>query len=171
MSFEEFIKAKQEKAGKKPPFDKESRIKEFKGYVEWFYEQLENLWLAGYFDSLQPRFENITIREELLGDYQVRALTLTVGDDEIHFKPFGTMLIGSCGRIDVTCGDHKARFIMVGEKARTPQALFVISINGEKPPKRDYGKLVWKLVDERGMMSFVDLTPDVIQRLIMKLAE
>lgn len=167
MSFDEFLKAKQEEAKTKESFDKNARIEQFRTYVESFYSQLKNDWLADYYETMHPVFEDITIHEELLGEYNIRSLILTVGNEKIQFKPKGTILIGTPGRIDVVCNYRRAMLILTGEKARTPKARI---INDEKKGKQPPKKLVWKLVDERGMMSFVDLNADSIQELIMAVA-
>ena len=120
---------------------------------------------------MHPVFKDITINEELLGAYTVRMLTLNVGHEKIDFKPIGTMLIGSPGRIDVTCGVRRARIVLTGEKARSPQDHIIVTMKGDKPVRRDYGKLVWKLVDMNGLMSFVDLTPQSVQDFIMDIAQ
>lgn len=169
MSFDEFLKSKQEEAQNKPALNKEGRIEQFRTYVNDFYQKMETEWLAGFYEQLNPSFEEITIHEEALGDYKVNSLSLTIGNDKVLFKPIGTILIGTPGRIDMTCNARKGKFIMTGEKARTPQAHIRVSIAGEKIPKRDYGNLVWKFVDERGMMSYVDLNANSMQKIIMNI--
>ncbi len=166
MSFEDYIKAKEEEK-KEFSFDKEERIALFRQYVSEFYKLMEEEWLLGSYNNLNPHFEDIMVHEELLGEYAMPSLVLRLGNDRIQFIPVGTILIGTPGRIDMICNGRKAMFILTGEKARNPKAHLMIRGENEKPVKRDYGKLVWKLVDERGMMSFVDLTPESVQQLIM----
>lgn len=166
MSFEEFIKAKQEEAKSKRAFDKDAVITRYQNYVDDFYHSLQNNWLAGYFESMQPQFNEITLHEDLLGDYTVRSLVLTIGDAQIQFKPIGTVLIGTCGRIDAICNLRKGMFILVNEKARTPRSHTMKVKSQENKTKN----LVWKLVNERGMMSFIDLTPESMQQFIMEIA-
>lgn len=170
MSFDEFLKEKQKEA-EASAFDREERINLFRQRIEDFYRQLKDDWLKDYFDTMHPVFKDITINEELLGAYTVRMLTLNVGHEKIDFKPIGTMLIGSPGRIDVTCGVRRARIVLTGEKARSPQDHIIVTMKGDKPVRRDYGKLVWKLVDMNGLMSFVDLTPQSVQDFIMDIAQ
>lgn len=167
MSFDEFLKSKQEEAQNKPVFDKKERIEQFRKNVEYFYRKLREEWLGRFYEQMSPRFEDVTIHEEMLGDYPIRSLILTIGSDVVRFKPIGTILIGTSGRIDIICNARRGKFILTGEKARNVRAHFRVSVNGEEAPKRDYGKLVWKFVDERGMMSYVDLNADSVQRIIM----
>ena len=171
MSFEEFLQKKNEEAKAKPVIDREERIRLFREYVDSFYHQLKNDWLQKFYDTMHPTFTSVTLHEEALGDYTMKSLNLSVGSSIVKFIPIGTILIGTQGRIDMLCDGKKAMFIMTGEKARSPQAHIMISEGGKRQPKRNYGPLVWKLVDERGMMSFVDLNAETIQRLIMDMAK
>lgn len=45
---------------------------------------------------------DVGIQEERLGRYQARGLIVRIGDAEVRFTPVGSMLIGACGRVDVS---------------------------------------------------------------------
>lgn len=42
------------------------------------------------------------IREENLGEYFAAALVFTLGNEQIHLQPVGTLLVGALGRVDMS---------------------------------------------------------------------
>lgn len=169
MSFEDFLTMKSEQA-KAEGLDATQTIERFRSKVDAFYHELYTNWLAGFIERMKPERVPINITEEQLGTYSVDSLTLTVGPNRLQFAPVGTILIGTRGRIDLQSGQNTAMFILTGQQARSARNHIVSSIDGQSPREDKMDKEVWKLVDTEKRMKFVDITPKVMQNLIMKIA-
>lgn len=171
------IKEKKEKAATTTavPFSPQERIDRYKQRVEELYNLITGDWLRENIEAglIAICREPITIIEERLGNYVVDSLTITIDGERILLKPFGTILIGTRGRVDISCRMHKGMFILTGENVTSPRAHIRVSINGEKPRKskeaEDPGKEVWKFVNRSGMMKYISLDKQSFQQILMAL--
>ena len=171
-SFDDFVKKQNEKTKPVPAFNPQERIDTFKKHVNEFYNLVCNDWLKDNIQKglIETKHRQIQIYEESLGNYEIDSLDIHIGNVVINFRPIGTILIGTRGRIDMNYRSRSRMFVLTGENIKSPSAHIVISVNGEKPRKqKDSGREVWKFVDRRGMMSYVSLNAEVFQEIIMGL--
>lgn len=171
------IKERKEKATTIPAnsFDPQEKINTYKRRVEELYSLITDDWLLDNIKDELISFyrEPIIIREERLGEYEINSLILVIEGKKVLLKPYGTILIGTRGRIDISYGMHNGMFILTGENVTSPRAHIVVTINGEKPHKRkeeeNPGKEVWKFVNRDGMMQYISLDKKSFQQILMAL--
>ena len=171
-SFDDFVKEQNKKAKPKKGFNPQERIDIFKKNVDEFYNLVCNEWLKDNIekDLIKVNRQPVRIYEESLGLYEIDGMNITIGDIVINLRPIGTILIGTRGRIDISYRSRSGMFVLTGENIESPSAHIEISVNGEKTRKRKYpGREVWKFVDRRGMMSYINLNAEVFQQIIMGL--
>lgn len=179
-SFDELmkeIKEKKEKAAITPahPFNPQETIDKYRKRVEELYSLIADNWLHENVEDglISLKREPVTIREERLGEYKVDSLIITIDRNKILLKPYGTILIGTRGRIDISCRMRSGMFILTGENVTSPRAHIVVTVNGEKPRKskeaEEPGNEVWKFVDRSGMMRYVSLDKKTFQQILMAL--
>ena len=152
----------------------QKRIAMFKKYVDEFYNLVLHDWLKPIADdgNLTSHKEQIFITE-LTGEYKVSALYVSMGNISLYFKPIGTDLIGTFGRIDmyVNGNNDPAMFILAGERAKYPRIVTQVWVEGEPKPKlpepEDMGKTVWKYVDRNGRIRYVSLNAKTFQDIIV----
>ena len=67
------------------------------------YEQMEK-HLLPYTRTGEIQIERakVQLREDYLGTYDADQLNVKIGFDKIFAKPVGTLLIGACGRVDLS---------------------------------------------------------------------
>lgn len=58
-------------------------------------------WLTPFKEDIDIQENSLTLEEEGLGTYNTLQLILNIGNFQIVFKPFGAILIGAWGRIDI----------------------------------------------------------------------
>ena len=83
-------------------FDPTQEIASWVNSVDEFYKQIE-LWFKDLIDEGLMKLE-IKAREtseELLGEYTIRDLEISLGNRIVILEPFATNLIGSYGAIDM----------------------------------------------------------------------
>jgi hypothetical protein len=127
--FDDFIKQQ----SVVPELDATEEKRQFLVYLDRFYEQVES-FLKPYVESkrVQIQYRSKKIFEELIGEYDVKAAVVVVGNSSIKLDPIGTIVIGAKGRVDMTgpCGSTK--FVLVDSRASTPRSFVNVGIKGEK---------------------------------------
>ena len=99
---EEILKQKQEQQ-EASEFERVAVRQEWISNCEKLMSKIAK-WLQPLEDKnwLEIQSENIPIREDQLGDYEVRSLRLIFLDSQIlTFRPVGRFIIGTQGRVDV----------------------------------------------------------------------
>jgi len=101
MSLQEKLKSLAER-GAEEKVDWALRKSEWISAVGRLYDDIE-LWLEPWREQgyLTVTRSPIPKSEEPLGDYEIDALEITAGDETVVFEPFGRIVIGAIGRIDV----------------------------------------------------------------------
>ena len=171
------LKEKKENAEKTAAnsFNPQERIDRYKKRVEELYSQITEDWLRKNVEDglITITREAVTIREELLGSYEVDSLIITIDEKKILLRPYGTILIGTRGRVDISCRMRNGMFILTGENVTSPRANIVVTVNGERPRRKkvaeEPGKEVWKFVNRSGMMQYVSLDKKSFQQILMAL--
>lgn len=168
--FEKFIKDKKEEAEKKQAgFNPEDRIQFFQKIVADFFDSVINDWLGDVKDDLSFKQLPLSITEQSLGTYQVNALVISFGNEEVILRPVGTVLIGAKGRIDMICKNYSVMCVYVGENIRSASQLIRIRINGEVERAAKPGDPVWKFASREGKYSYETITKETFQRKLMEL--
>jgi len=122
MSLEEKLKKLAEKKDAKAEW--EAAKSKWIAVVKDLYEDIES-WVQPWKDKGYLSV-NRTLKsksEEPVGDYEIDALEITVGDEAIVLEPFGMNVIGAIGRIDV---------YLRGFKSDAKLLLRLVNIEGEE---------------------------------------
>ncbi len=174
--FDRFVQRQTERKQKSEAFDAKRELKEWREKLEQLYASIED-FMAGYIKGGVAKidFEPIEINEEFSGIYTVNQLILTIGPSAIKFKPIGTMLIGSKGRVDVIGPLGTARFVLVDKNLKHAGQMIRVSVTveGEAPPKEEARApdWTWKLVSPAPDMRFIDLDQATFFDVILSVAD
>ena len=170
--FDEFVNKMDAEAKAKPKgFDPEKRIKKFQMLIEELYSEM-NTWLQEGLQNgkIQTGLIPVSIKEELLGIYEVNDKWFQIGNARINLHPVGTILIGTDARIDLTYRSKEIMIVRAGKDIEYPGQKISIQVNGEKvPKKKDKETLVWKYVKDNRRLSYIELNKDSFENLIMDL--
>ena len=175
------LKQKEEEAKKKedakPQMTKEMIIERFRSFVIQFIDKVVGDWLKELMDEglVQCDPFDIEISEERLGTYSVVGLKTQIGKTEVVFRPVGTEMIGTIGRIDMIVNNRSIQdcmFILAPQKAKSPRIRVITWVEGEEKPKmpkeEDLGPLEWKYVERTDRMQYVSLNKESFQQVILK---
>lgn len=123
-------------------------------------------------------FEEIELNEEFSGPYKVKAMRLRIGKSVITFKPVGTMLIGSKGRVDVSGPRGESRLVLIDKNVTSARQFVRISVKrgGDAPidfpvENASSPEWVWKLASPGIAMDFMDLTEDNFFDMVLAVAD
>ncbi|MEI8140972.1 MAG: hypothetical protein WCI03_14040 [bacterium] len=127
----DFIRAKAEsQASSKKPIDWDARKNKWITQIDALYGTIRG-WLKPLEQEQVLSFleTEISLEEEYIGKYTVKALTLLVGNQRVSFYPKGTLIIGADGRIDIK-GQKGVRTILVNKGnwtlyEKTPKIRFI----------------------------------------------
>ncbi len=180
-TFDDFVNAEVAKT-KKPEHIKEDWEKRKKDWVKQtqdFFQKIR-LWLKEYTDSGNIKLESseITINEEELGSYKVDELNIVIGSKVAKLTPYGTILIGASGRIDLTYGTNKIKFILTNKDLKGIGFTTKIYSNQakekiEKENKEEVKKmqkttnLEWKIATEPPIITFKSLDKESFLNVLM----
>ncbi len=96
---------------------KKQENKPREGLIDEWKSQLDNLfgkictWAEEYDAGIETKKTSKTIDEPDLGTYKAPVLILKNSEQEIKFEPFGRIIIGGQGRIDVDLPEEKLKLI------------------------------------------------------------
>jgi hypothetical protein len=146
--FDRFVQRQQAAPEDAGSFDPKEQLQEWRHYLDVLYKQIE-IYMAVYVagGAADIRFENIELNEEFSGPYTVQQMLLQIGRSSITFKPIGTMLIGSKGRVDVHGPRGTARLALVNKNVTHARDLIrvTVSVAGAaqrpSPPEYENGKI------------------------------
>lgn len=178
--FDKFVQRQKAESKDAGSFDPKQQLQEWRDYLSLLYKQIEG-YMASYVASggAKISLREIELNEEFSGPYAVQQMLLEIGHSSITFKPIGTMLIGSKGRVDVHGPRGIARLGLVNKKATRASDLIrvtvsVVGVQQQPPtPKSAHEKIewTWKLLESPPNMRFVDLTQDVFFDMILSIAD
>lgn len=168
--FTEFVNSMNEQAKeKKKKFNPQERINLFISLVNSLYATIDD-WLSKNLadGSIITGVEPITVTEEMLGPYSVDSKWIQIGNARFIFEPIGTIVIGTNARIDLYYKTQRVMIVRTGENVDGPGDLITIEVNGETTYKpAPAGKPVWKYLKDRRRLSYVTLTKESFEKLIM----
>jgi hypothetical protein len=124
--FDNFVQRKRQEEEEAASFDPKQQLAEWLQYLDTLYLEVRG-FLKSYIDAGTARleFHEIQLNEEFSGPYEANQLFLYIGTSTITFKPIGTMLIGSKGRVDVQGPRGSARLSLVNKKVTDARQLRV----------------------------------------------
>lgn len=142
--------------------------------VDCLYQRVLGL-LAPHLSSggITSEFVAISVSEELLGSYEMQSLVLNLGASKILFRPIGTYLIGSPGRVDMNGLRSSVRFVLTPPDAVAP--VFTITTSAfpkrEKPsPTLEIHDFVWKISSNPPRIKYTEITRDSLEKAIIEAA-
>ena len=175
-AFDEFVKNQQTNAHSEVNWN--AIRDEWLSRLDDLYIQVRH-FLKEYIDAGDIEFETspISLLEEDLGSYTAQQLKLKIGRKHVIFRPIGTLLIGSRGRVDVIgAGITEARLVLINKKFTRASDMIRISINLDgklpDPPKEepDDIEVAWKIVTRGPERQFTELTQETLFKMIMEVA-
>ncbi len=160
--FESFLKKQELEKKDETTVDWEKEKKGWLEYLNQFYELIEN-FLTSYVErkKISLTFNTEFLFEENIGEYEVKSLSLTIGNQKIYFKPIGTLLIGAKGRVDMEGPVGTIKFVLV-DKESTGISIRVKIYEGGKIPteeKETNKKInwVWKIATPPPSIKYIEL--------------
>ena len=174
--FDKFVQRKQEEGKQAAQFDPKQQLAEWLQYLDALYRQIEKT-VSAYIERgvATIEFHKIELNEDFSGLYNAPQMLLRIGSSTIVFKPIGTMLIGSKGRVDVQGPQGSARLSLIDKNVTHARQLVRIRVS--KPddppqePKRDKIEWVWKIMTPAPEMNFVELTEDSFFDMILSITD
>jgi len=168
QEFEAILNAKAEAAKHQPqsPIDWNAQKEKWISALAKFYEQMD-AWLSEYVSAGKIKVEQsqIEIEEEHIGKYAVEARLLRIGEDQVVFRPIGTLLIGAHGRVDMEGPKGVVKFILTGKHSNGIRISVTIRGEEKKPVASGHtpeqpDELVWKIATPPPKVKFIELNPD-----------
>src|SRR5262245_34064083 len=150
-TFDTFVKNQQ--PDKQPVVDWARVRNEWLKHLDELYHRIES-FLAKYIKAgtITRDYVEIPLNEENIGKYTARRMVLRIGRQQIHITPFGTVLIGTRGRVDVEGPGGHTRFVLVDSAAAQPQP------RKEKSQKNI--RWVWKIATSPPKIQYIELNQD-----------
>jgi len=179
--FEEYLETTRQQAKEPDGEFRERELTEWKEYIGILYRKIADVWLKEYLAKglVSIKYEDRKIYEEFAGEYEVKALVLTINRQNITFEPVGTMLLGAKGRIDVFGKNGKASFVLVDKNLTEPN-IQVRIFRTKKEKEEDYEQQKkqsvsrkveweWKIFINNGQINYEELNEDSFFDVIMGL--
>lgn len=141
--------------------------KEWLAFIDVFYESIQG-WLKPLIDDgvVSIYFKDKNLNEDFIGDYIVREMVIKSAGKEVVFRPIGTLLIGSKGRIDMEGGAGKVQFLLADKKSEGMKITVKVSVDGSdiksnKDESRREVEWTWKII-RRGLnkIQYIDFNED-----------
>jgi hypothetical protein len=178
--FDRFVQRQQAGSEDTTSFDQKQQLQEWRHYLDVLYKQIEG-YMASYVadGAAKITLGDIDLNEEFSGPYTVRQMLLEIGRSSITFKPIGTMLIGSKGRVDIQGPRGNARLALVNKNATSAHDLVRVTVSvvsasqRPSPPKREHVRIewAWKIIDSPPRIRFLDLTQESFFDMILSIAD
>ncbi len=157
-SLEIFLLRKNEESeSKRKAIDWEGRKQQWLAWVDKLYGEI-NGWLNPLKRDgiVKVNYENTTLKEDYIGSYRVKNMTITVGAEYVSLKPKGIVLVNSWGRVDMMGDDGSIMLILIETDAQVtnrPKLQWHIAV---RTPEMKY----WQLTKD----SFTDALKQVMQK-------
>jgi hypothetical protein len=169
-SFQQFLRSQKTKAEKLGNLSdrKDAWLKQ----IDKLYEQVLGL-LSEHIKSgnIKQQLHALPLYEELLGTYEVPSLVLELGTSKVQFKPIGTYLLGSPGRVDMVGLRSSVRIVLTTRDALEP-VLRVRMMSDSPPeglsPKADIADYVWKFSTNPPRIKYCAITRESLEKAIIE---
>jgi hypothetical protein len=173
---EDFLNKKSEKHSS---VDWEERKKQWIASVSDFYKEVQN-WIRPLEEKglLQSSFENTILREEYIGEYEVKKLILNVQGDKVVFAPIAALIIGARGRIDMVGPNGRVKFVLVPKESNEPKIISRIiqdGIDDQDSDVSDNDSIVnedhWNIATEPPNIKFISLNEESFSDALIKVVD
>lgn len=160
-------------------FDSKQQLQEWREYLQQLYREIEK-YMKSYINTGTAKlsYHDIELNEEFSGPYSVPEMSLVIGRSTITFKPVGTMLIGSKGRVDVQGPRGAIRLGLVNRAITHASQMISITVSvlgSPAPPEPTQNnkpiEWVWKIITPAPQMKFIDLTEDNFFDMILNVTD
>ena len=174
-AFDDFVKRQQSTSDGLRAFDGERERAEWLAHLSDLYALIEDV-LRPYIEkgSITIDYDNISLSEEGIGEYDAKQMVMRIGRQRVTFTPVGTMLIGTKGRVDVEGTAGRARLILTDRHAKKPRVVVTVHRGpGTPPPTTDPITAVdwtWKIATMPPQIEYIDLTRDSLFEMVMEVA-
>jgi len=134
----------------KSDVDWEKKKQEWFNFVQQFYDEVGQ-WLKPYVDQkkLGYDYHDISLTEEYIGTYPLKAMNINFAGQQVKVEPIGTLLFGTKGRIDMEGARGRVQFILVDRDSKGMKVNVPISIKRELKKENQERKepdWVWKIL-------------------------
>jgi hypothetical protein len=170
-SFDDFVQREIDAARKSgdDSLDWEREKTEWLRHLNDLYARLV-VFLKPYIDAdqISTSTSPFELCEEHLGLYNAPQMSIAIGSKIVTLEPMGTVLVGSRGRVDITCNLARAQMILV-ESGAVAQLLPSSGLGKPEASAKSLasGRWVWKIVTR----DTVDLNRDTFQALLVEIAK
>lgn len=159
-------------------FDADQQLQEWRDLLANLYSDVDR-YMEAYVrqGSAKITLKEIELNEEFSGPYKVSQLILQITNSVVTFKPIGTMLIGSKGRVDVQGPRGTVRLTLVGKHIRSARDLIKITaaivtpgqtvVPPPAPNPKATIEWVWKIAGVPPAMTFTDLDESTFFDMIL----
>nr|WP_295112408.1 hypothetical protein [uncultured Caulobacter sp.] len=176
--FDNFIERKAKALEESDKLNPQRQIDEWRSFLNTLYRSVSG-YMAKYVEAGHAEISStdIELNEEFSGPYTVQDLTVSFGGSTVNFKPVGTMLIGSKGRVDVRGPHGVARLVLVDKNVSSSRQLIKVRVSIDDKPLRPEPERAsppewtWKLVSPPPEMQFTDLTEDTFFDMLLSVAD
>ncbi|MDH4412294.1 MAG: hypothetical protein QE484_03240 [Rhizobium sp.] len=174
-AFDDFVERQQATPDESDAFDGTRERDEWLVHLSELYALIDD-FLRPYVEkgSIAIDYDDISLTEEGIGQYDVKRMVMQIGRQRVTFTPVGTMLIGTKGRVDVEGTAGRARLILTDRQARKPRIAVTVqrgtgsaSASGEPTPAVDW---TWKIATMPPQIEYIDLTRDSLFEMVMEVA-
>lgn len=170
------IQSKKEHADSEDVFDPKEQITDYITLTNDLYEMVKNSIKELIDEGLVSlKREAIQVNEESLGEYKIDSLSILFSNEKVVFKPVGTMLIGSKGRVDMVGPKGVERFTLIRKGITSPSQLIKVNVvvvgkekkleneETQKSKKLTLEDWDWKLLpNDRNWTKFGEVTEEAI---------
>ena len=167
--FDDFLKRQAAEKTQPPGFDPQQQLTEWQSYLSRLYSDITK-YLERYLGSGQAlvKYEPVELNEDFSGPYTVSQMNLRIGGSTVRFKPIGTMLIGSKGRVDVQGPRGTARLSLINRETKSVRQAIKVRVRivdetstmPEPEPKAGPIDWVWKIIRSSPDVDFIELNED-----------
>lgn len=178
--FDDFLKRQAAEKTQPPGFDPQQQLTEWQSYLNQLYADI-NTYLEPYLGSGQAlvEYEPVELNEDFSGPYTVRQMNLRIGGSTVLFKPVGTMLIGSKGRVDVQGPRGTARLSLMNRETKSARQMikvrvrFVDKASTMPEPEPEAGPIdwVWKIIRTSPEVDFIELNEESFFDMIVAVVD
>lgn len=174
-AFNQFVE-RATSSGRSVQIDWDTKKQQWLAALNRLYAKLQG-FLQPYIDSnqLKLQFHTVEIDEELIGTYQAKAATLTIGTNRIELLPIGTNLIAAKGRVDMNGPLGTVKLVLVPAEASGPVILTTIGAGNEPaPPLPSHApaediEWEWRIATRAPRIRYLPLTQDAFFDAVMSI--
>ena len=156
-TFDDFVKQRTDQARQSAEVsNSKETLADWLRELDALYGAMEG-YLRSYTESGQIRIERrpVQLAEEYLGMYDAEALAMSIGNDEVIAQPVGTLLIGSCGRVDLSGPRKTLRMVLLEKGGPTMK----VTISGARASTETFSRSLMRGEVDHGGWYFVTQPP------------